>query len=241
MHTIEDANTAGIRRGVCNLFLVGRYSSMQGQDARRRENDPRMHSVSDEELMLQVRDGAGEMLGVLFERYHAPLYNFYAKLTGDRALSEDLVQEVFLRILRHRQTFRAGTPFRAWIYQIARNARIDNFRKSRPQVPFEPEMAPTVAPSDPAQQQQESELLHRALMELPEEKRELLVLCRFQELPYEDVARLVGCGVATVKVRIHRALQELKQIFHQLQATPANSTQPKARQNFPPRRLGHEM
>ena len=53
--------------------------------------------------MLQVRDGAAETLGVLFDRYHSPLYNFYTKLTGDRALSEDLVQEVFLRILRHRQ------------------------------------------------------------------------------------------------------------------------------------------
>ena len=213
---------------------------MQGQDAGR-ENDPRMHSVTDEELMLQVRDGAGETLGVLFDRYHAPLYNFYTKLTGDRALSEDLVQEVFLRILRHRKTFRQGTPFRAWIYQIARNARIDHFRKSRPQVPFEPEMAPAVEMGDPAQQQQESELLHRALMELPEEKRELLVLCRFQELPYEEVARLVGCGVATVKVRIHRALMELRQVFHELQAAPAGSAQRNARQNFPPRRLGHEV
>jgi RNA polymerase sigma factor (sigma-70 family) len=211
---------------------------MQGQDAGRRENDPSMQSETDEELMLQVRDGAGETLGVLFERYHAPLYNFYTKLTGDRALSEDLVQEVFLRILRHRQTFRNDTPFRAWIYQIARNARIDHFRKSRPQVLFEPEMAPAVEQPDPAQQMQESELLHRAMMELPEEKRELLVLCRFQELPYEDVARLVGCGVATVKVRIHRALLELKQIFHQLQAAPASSAQRNARPNFPPRRLG---
>ena len=213
---------------------------MQGQDAGR-ENDPRMQSETDEELMLQVRDGAGETLGVLFDRYHAPLYNFYTKLTGDRTLSEDLVQEVFLRILRHRNTFRTGTPFRAWIYQIARNARIDHFRKSRPEVPFEPEKALAVTPGDPAQQQQESELLHRALMELPEEKRELLVLCRFQELPYEEVARLVGCGVSTVKVRIHRALQELREVFHQLQAAPAGSAQRNARQNIPPRRIGHEV
>ena len=211
---------------------------MQGQDAGQPENDLRMQSETDEELMLQVREGAEETLGVLFDRYHAPLYNFYTKLTGDRTLSEDLVQEVFLRILRHRKTFRVGTPFRAWIYQIARNARIDHFRKSRPQVPFEPEMAPAVDAGDPAQQLQESELLHRALMELPEEKRELLVLCRFQELPYEEVARLVGCGVATVKVRIHRALQELRVAFHQLQAAPAGSAQRSAQQNFPPRRIG---
>ncbi len=64
--------------------------------------------------MLQVRDGAGETLGVLFERYHVPLYNFYTKLTGDRALSEDLVQEVFLRILRASIIFgRAGRRCRS--------------------------------------------------------------------------------------------------------------------------------
>src|SRR6266849_9839250 len=118
----------------CNLFPASQYSSMQGHDTAVPENDPRMHSVTDEDLMLQVRDGAGETLGVLFDRYQAPLLNFYCKLTSDRGLSEDLVQEVFLRILRHRQTYRPGTPFRAWIYQIARNARIDQFRKTRPQV-----------------------------------------------------------------------------------------------------------
>lgn len=188
--------------------------------------------------MLQVRNGAEETLGVLFNRYQSPLLNFYCKLTGDRGLSEDLVQEVFLRILRHRQTYKPGTPFRAWIYQIARNARIDHFRKTRPQVPFEPEMAAAVHPSDPAQQLQERELLHRALLQLPEEKRELLILCRFQELRYDEVARLVGCGVATVKVRIHRALLELREAFHQLQVAPAAPRN--APKNFP-RRLGNEV
>src|SRR5256885_940770 len=115
-----------------------------------------MNSATDEDLMLQVRDGAGETLGVLFDRYQAPLFNFYAKLTGDRSLSEDLVQEVFLRILRYRQSYRAGTPFRAWIYQIARNARVDHYRKTRPQAELDPE-TPAPAPSvDPAQQQQET-------------------------------------------------------------------------------------
>ena len=59
-------------------------------------------SIPDEELMSQVRNGVGEMLGELFERYQSPLFNFYYRLTGDRGLSEDLVQEVFLRILKYR-------------------------------------------------------------------------------------------------------------------------------------------
>src|SRR5438093_3853571 len=135
-----------------------------------------MTLAPDEDLMLQVRDGAGETLGVLFDRYQTPLFNFYSKLTGDRTLSEDLVQEVFLRILKYRQSYRPGTPFRAWVYQIARNARIDHFRKFPRQTALEPEMLPPVLPTDSAQEQQEVELLQRALQQLPEEKREILLL-----------------------------------------------------------------
>ena len=141
--------------------------------------------------MLQVRDGAGETLGVLFDRYQTPLFNFYSKLTGDRTLSEDLVQEVFLRILKYRQSYSPGTPFRAWVYQIARNARIDHFRKFPPQTTLKLEMLPPVLPTDSAQEQ-EIELLQRALQQLPEEKREILLLSRFQELKYEEIASLLG-------------------------------------------------
>ena len=192
--------------------------------------------------MLQVRDGAGETLGVLFDRYQAPLFSFYCKLTGNRTLSEDLVQEVFLRILRYRQSYQPGTPFRAWIYQIARNARIDHFRKVRPQTELEPDMLPPVVPTDSAQEEQEAAMLHSALMRLPEEKREVLILSRFQELKCEEIARLVGCEITTVRVRIHRALQELRQIFRQIERAPAQSRSGGGSAgHIPPRRLGHEV
>ena len=174
--------------------------------------------MSDEELMAQVRNGVGEMLGVLFERYHLAVFNFYYKLTGERALSEDLVQEVFFRILKYRHSYKPETAFRAWMYQIARNARVDHFRKKRPETSWEPEMSPAVTPDDPAQQKQENALLHAALMELTDDKREVLVLSRFQDLKYEDIAKMMGCEVNTVKVRVHRALQDLREIFHALQS-----------------------
>lgn len=166
--------------------------------------------------MLQVRSGEAEMLGVLFDRYQTPLYNFYTKMTQDRPLSEDLVQDVFLRILRYRQTYRPGTPFRAWIYQIARNARVDAMRKAKPEAPILAEPAAPAA-ADAAQQKQEAQLLQRALMQLPEDKREILILSRYQELKYEEIARLMGCEVGAVKVRVHRALQQLREAFRQLE------------------------
>ncbi|HEY5030587.1 MAG TPA: RNA polymerase sigma factor [Candidatus Angelobacter sp.] len=179
------------------------------------------NSMSDEDLMTQVRSGIGEMLGVLFERYHVPLFNFYLKLTGDRPVSEDLVQEVFFRILKYRHSYRPDTAFRAWMYQIARNARVDLFRKRRPETSLEPEMSPAVAPVDSAQQSQEALLLHSALMQISEDKREVLILSRFQDLKYEEIAQLLGCEVGTVKTRVHRALQDLRQVFQQLESGKA--------------------
>ena len=171
-------------------------------------------TLPDEELMSQVRNGVGEMLGVLFDRYQMPLFNFFYKMTGNRTTSEDLVQEVFFRILKYRQSYREGTPFKAWMYQIARNARVDLFRRQRPEVSWEPEMEPAVAAVDTAQQKQETRLLYQALQQMPEEKKEVLILSRFQGLKYEEIAQLLGCEVNTVKTKVHRALQELRELFH---------------------------
>jgi RNA polymerase sigma-70 factor (ECF subfamily) len=174
------------------------------------------NSLPDEQLMLQVREGVGETLAVLFDRYQVPLFNFYCRLTGNRGVSEDLVQDVFFRILKYRQSYRPGTPFRAWMYQIARNVRQDYHRKHPDLLPFEPEMSPAIPPNDSAERDQQAALLHKALLMLPEEKREVLLLSRFQELKYEEIARMLECEVGTVKVRIHRALRELRAIFEKL-------------------------
>ena len=186
-----------------------------------------MISAPDEDVMLQVRDGEVQMLGVLFDRYQAPLFNFYSKMTQDRTVSEDLVQEVFLRILRYRQTYRPGTTFRTWMYQIARNTRLDQVRKVRPESPLvaEPMANTNTSDSSRAERQQEAQLLQRALMQLPEDKREILVLSRFQELKYEEIARLLGCETGAVKVRVHRALQQLREIYTVLESNPAAQAQ----------------
>jgi RNA polymerase sigma-70 factor, ECF subfamily len=173
--------------------------------------------------MMLVRGGAGDMLGVLFDRYQGPLFSFYSKLTGNRAASEDLVQEVFVRVLKYRSSYRPGTAFRSWIYKIARNVHADQVRRRRPEVEFQPEMAPAVPPNDVATASQQQALLHRALLELAEEKREVLLLSRFQGLPYSEIAELTGCQVGSVKVRVHRALQELREIFLRLEGGRATN------------------
>lgn len=178
------------------------------------ETRGRVNSTTDDALMLQVRDGDVGQLGVLFERHHVPLYNFFVRLTGNAAQSEDFVQEVFLRMMRYRHTYRGQGQFAVWMYQIARNVRTDHFRKWRREAPMPesgidiPDRAPGA--SDRLEKDQAAALLHAAMAKLPDDKRELLLLARFKEMRYDDIAQLLDCSVGTVKVRVHRAMKELR-------------------------------
>lgn len=165
--------------------------------------------------MLAVRGGDVEKLGVLFERYHGRLFNFLFRLTANRQLSEDLVQEVFVRILKYRHTYRGENQFTTWMFQIARNARIDYVRQSPP-MNAEVEcdglelISHRPTPAENAEQQEDMRMLLNALSKLPEERREILLLRGFQGLKFEEIAQVMECSVNTVKGRAFRAIRELK-------------------------------
>src|ERR1700726_3749001 len=93
--------------------------------------------ITDDALMRCVRDGDVQALAPLFDRHHAALLNFYLRTTGNRASSEDLVQDVFVRILKYRRTYRAGSRFLTWMYHIARHARLDFQRKRRGEIEWD--------------------------------------------------------------------------------------------------------
>ena len=177
--------------------------------------------MTDEALMRAVRDGDVAKLGPLFERYHVRLFDFLTRVTGDRTAAEDLVQETFTRILKYRSTFRDAGSFEPWLFSIARNARADYFRKWRPDEPLgeDDEERPAAGPGPATQLEADREhvRLRRALMLLRVDKRELLVLARYQDMRYEQIAEVLGIEVNLVKVRVHRAIRELRDIFFQLQ------------------------
>lgn len=167
--------------------------------------------------MEAVRDGDLRKLAVLFERHHRNLFHFFLRITGQRELSEDLVQEVFFRILRYRHTFSGQYPFSAWIYQIARNAHMDHLQKRRHEALPEQEPASDAPhPDEKFARKQEAALVRLALERLPEDKREVLVLSRYQNLKYEEIAQILGIEVGAVKVRVYRAVRQLAQIFGEL-------------------------
>ena len=176
--------------------------------------------MNDNQIMEDIRDGRVEKLAILFERHHVALFNFFLRLTGNRPASEDLVQDVFTRILKYRATYQGEDRFAVWMYKIARNAHIDHLRKRKETFPldeqFDEAHSPEPAPEDRVVREQESALLARALARLSPKKQEILVLSRFQNLKYREIAELLDCPVGTVKGLVHRAIQELGDIYAKL-------------------------
>jgi len=177
---------------------------------------------NDHELMIAVRAGEIRKLGELFERYHRRLYGFFVRMTNQPSVSEDLVQIVFYRILKYRHTYRDEGKFSAWIYHLARKVAADHFRKHA-STPAATDPADLVEhadggpqPSEQAAASEDVSLLRTALAHLPVVDREVLVLSRIQRLEHKEVARLLDCSVGAVKVRAHRALKELRDIYFKI-------------------------
>jgi len=166
--------------------------------------------------MQAVREGNFAQLGVLFDRHHREVFEFLVRTTGQRALAEDLVQDVFERILKYRDTYRGEAGFRPWLFRIACNARADYYRRRLPTATVAEEFdVPDEAagPEQVVEGASDTARLQRALLGLRADKRDLIVLARFSDLKYEVIAELLGVDVGTIKVRVHRALKELRDKF----------------------------
>lgn len=173
---------------------------------------------TDEELMRRVRDGDPSALEPLFARHHQGLYRFFRRLTASAEAAEDLVQEVFVRILWYGRRFRAEGSFRGWLYRIARHAAADRLREAGREVAHETiEVAEPGKPApDRLEERERLAHLSRALSRLSPEDREVLLLARFQELSGAEIAQALGCSPGAARVRVHRALSRLRDLYHEL-------------------------
>jgi RNA polymerase sigma-70 factor (ECF subfamily) len=179
---------------------------------------PATEQSDETEIMRCVQQGRGDLVGLLFDRHHGPVYGFFVNLTRDSHLSEDLTQEVFLRVLRYAGSFKDGAPFRPWLYRIARNVVQDHWSRQRPTADLRGlEILPDTHPTaqELALTASDHARLQRALDRLPAEKRELLLLSRNEAFTSQDLAGLFGCSPSAVKVRVHRALKDLRDAFFQ--------------------------
>lgn len=182
----------------------------------------RLDSNSDKALMVNVRDGDLDKLGLLFERYNHRLFGFFYRLTHRRDISEDLVQSVFERILKYRESYNGDGSFSTWIFRIARNIHIDHYRKNLKTVNHEEIMEWDSVENDESDLEQKTEdernriLLKQALELLDAEKKQTLILSRYEGFKYREIAEIMNCTESAVKVRVFRGINELKEIVSDL-------------------------
>jgi RNA polymerase sigma-70 factor (ECF subfamily) len=182
---------------------------------------------SDIELMLRVKDDQ-DALSELVVRYEVRLQAFIRRMIHDAVEAEDLFQETFVRVMRAAHRYEPRASFSTWIFTIARNLCIDRIKKKKglPTIPLdyiqnrspgapspvmrsrspEPPGAET-DPLDAADTAEQVELLRAAIDQLPETKREALVLRMQSGLPYAEIAEMTGAPVGTVKYRVHEAIR----------------------------------
>ncbi|MEQ9591740.1 MAG: RNA polymerase sigma factor [Cyclobacteriaceae bacterium] len=172
--------------------------------------------------MIKVREGDLEKLGLLYERYKRPLFGFFFGMNKDQDLSEDLIQNTFFRIMKYRHLFRGDGEFKTWMFHIARNVRIDHFKKAKIKdrdsiENWDNKLGHSEHRSELFEQEETQQMLSMAMEMLPAEKREVLLLSKYEERKYKDIGEILGCSEGAVKVKVFRALQDLKNIYQQLE------------------------
>ncbi len=189
--------------------------------------DP-VRNLSDKTILMQaVQDQ--DNLALLVQRYRAPLFNFVYRFVGDRETAEDIVQETFLRCLRHRHQYAAIEQVSTWLYTIAGNlAKTELRRRKRWHwIPIGPseddERTPFYEPVDKAQlpgEQTDTRTIHASVVEaidqLPEEFREAVLLRDLNGMSYEEISKIIDCPVGTVKSRVNRGRIRLQKNLRSL-------------------------
>ena len=171
--------------------------------------------MTDETAMNAVKQGELDQAAVLYERYKRPIFNFFLYLRHDRELSQDFTQQVFYRLLKYRNTFQENGSFKTWIYRIARNIHHDHYQGN---MLVMNEFLDDFDVADEVLDNQDDELVlvTKALKKLPDEYREVLVMSRYENMKYEQIADVLDISVALVKVRVHRAIKALREVYFQL-------------------------
>lgn len=179
-------------------------------------------AVSDEDLVLALRSGDPESLGPLMLRWEQPLFRFVYRMLPRYDDARDVCQETFLRVLDKAHRFREGSRFSTWMYQIALNICRDRVRRRRrwsllmsEDREINDEITPGAedGPGNPflsARQRETAEAVMRALREIPDEQREVLILKEFEGLKFREIAAILDCPESTVKSRMYYGLNGLR-------------------------------
>ena len=174
-----------------------------------------MDILTDEVLIARLQSGIYDAAGELYNRYKQAIFAFFMNNTNNISRSEDLVQLTFERVIKYSNNYQGKGSFRSWLYSIARNVLVDEYRKKQKNLtrPID-EIVESSSDMSTVEHQlisgERAALLHEAINKLDPEKRELLSMIKLNEMKYREVAALYNMNESTVKVKIFRIMNELK-------------------------------
>jgi RNA polymerase sigma factor (sigma-70 family) len=170
-----------------------------------------MEKLDDNDLMLAIRGGNRMALGILYKRYYDDIFAYVFQLTRDREQSRDLVQSIFMRIYKYRQSYQRKSSFRAWVFTLSRNHVYDHIKNNRTINTIPLDEMPHFEPVATQDNKEESlKIIDKALARLALEDREILTMSRYRGLKYKEIAKIQNITEANVKVKVFRALQKLR-------------------------------
>jgi RNA polymerase sigma-70 factor, ECF subfamily len=188
---------------------------------------------SDVELMLQVKAGDDESFNLLLQKYRTPLVNFLFRMVREKATAEDLAQEVFLRVYRARKQYSPSAKFTTWMFRIATNLALNSVRDNRHRQmdvsidgPLEDDEKPVQLPTRELRidehmiERDRSEFIRSTIQALPEKQRVAVLLHKYEEMDYAEIAKILDCSESALKSLLFRAYETLR-----VQLAPLVSTQ----------------
>jgi RNA polymerase sigma-70 factor, ECF subfamily len=191
---------------------------------------------TDVQLMLDVKAGDDASFDFLLQKYRLPLVNFLNRMVRDRATAEDLAQDVFLRVYRARKQYTPSAKFTTWLFRIATNVALNSVRDTRHQkmevsldAPAQDEeSAPRELPAREKRidehmvERDRTEVIRRAIWSLPEKQRAAVLLHKYEEMDYVEIARILDCSEGALKSLLFRAYESLRVQLSPLVSQPVS-------------------
>lgn len=173
--------------------------------------------MTDKELIRKVHSGNREALGSIVSKYYDEIYRFCLYLTGQETDSYDITQEVFLKLIRSIDSFQ-NKNLKGYLLIIARNLCFDYFRRRKRMIGTESILETENVRNCDKKEEQTDNVEDRlffqdALIKIPEEQREVIILRIYEELKFAEIAKMLGCNISTIKSRYHLGIKRLKMIM----------------------------
>jgi RNA polymerase sigma-70 factor, ECF subfamily len=215
----------GVSRDMASVAL--NRPMVQGEGTAARNAGPaNWQSMTDAEIMLRVREGDDAGFNYLIEKYRKPIMNFMYRMVHNQAVAEELAQDVFLRVYRSRETYRAEAKFTTWLYRIATNLGVNHARDTKhersaqtiylDQPDQETGTTPDVADSRPGAEDEmvrdeRMRAIRKHVMALPERQRTAVLMHKYQGLDYKEIGAVLHLSESATKSLLFRAYQTLRE------------------------------